>query len=177
MTFSEKTVRRTLKTSDGTCGVKITYPDVSNASGCKNINKFLNLCAEKFTKYCKAFAENGKIFELKTKITFCDGKICSMFFEKTERIGRKITSYKPFSATFCLKSGALLSLPAARKNLSGQYPALRIKAKRNGIKISFDEFCRKYYLTENGAVIYKSAFSPVLGVKNTSECIRKFIIG
>lgn len=176
MTFTEKAAHHTVKTKQEICGIKISYPVISGAVASEDINRFLDKCADEFVSYCKSHPCDQKIFSLCGNITYFDDDICSIFFEKTERTGRIIVSYKPFSATFSLKSGCTLPLTKARVGLTDKYKHVRNQAQKSGIKISFGEFSRKYYLTSNGAVIYKSVFSSNTGAKSPSECIRKFVI-
>ena len=176
MTVTEKTTHISHRIDDGVCGINIRRPVVENCKSGKKLNSFFEKLSADFTAFAKKHGKPSDIFTFDFCVTYQDETLCSIFFEKFIKNGRYIISYTPFSVTFLIKNGSFLSLPYAYGTLSSRYKEVKKNAKRHGISISFSEFSRRYYLTENGAVIYKSIFAEGKEIRKTSECIRKFYI-
>ena len=176
MTVDEKITHDTFKNNGAVCGIKIRCPKLLGAKCSKKMNAFFDELCRDFTVLAKKKGREGDIFSLDFVSAYSNDSLCSIFFEKSVKNGRYITAYAPFSVTFLQKNGVFIPLYRADASFSNHFYEVKKKAKKHGLSISFSEFSRCYYLTENGAVVYKSVFIPGKEIRKTSECVRKFYI-
>ncbi len=175
MTVDEKITHDTVKANGKTCGVKIRCPELLGAKCSKNMNAFFAELCRDFIAFAKKKGCDGDIFSLDFT-SYTSDTLCSIFFEKSVKNGRYITSYSPFSVTFLQKNGIFLPINSVSPSFGMKYRDVRKRAEKHGISISFSEFSRCYYLDENGAVIYASVFTEGKEIRKTSECVRKFYV-
>lgn len=176
MTIIEKTDRFTVNTENGICGVHIKYPFFENCKSAKALNNFFKKAVCGYTEYVKKNAQGGEIFSFDTPNIYQNGELCSIFFEKSVKRGRYITSYTPFSLTFSEKNGRPLSLLSVCQSSADSYIKVRKTAEKHGIKLSFSKFSKRFYVSENGIIVYFSVFEHDKGFRKTCECVKKIYL-
>ena len=176
MTIIEKADRFTVNTKNGLCGVHIRYPFFENCKSAKALNDLFKKAVDGYAEYAKKSAQGGEIFSFDTPSIYHSGGLCSIFFEKSVKRGRYITSYTPFSLTFSEKSGKPLSLLSVCPSCADAYTNVRKTAEKYGVKLSFSDFSKRFYVSENGLAVYFSVFGHDKGLRKTCECVKKIYL-
>lgn len=176
MTVREETARLTLKTENGICGVKMKYPVFENCKIAKDLNLFFDKVRKDYIQYAKEASHGGEIFSFDTPSVYSAYGLCSLFFEKTVKKGRYITHYSPFSLTFSHSSGKPLSLISVCPSCAETYTKIRKSASEYGVKISHRQFLRRFYVSENGIIVYFSVFKPESEMRQSCECVKKIYL-
>lgn len=165
MEITVSSSRRTIKNNTAVCGAKVTLPVISGVKAEKRINGLIEKCKEGFFEYAEKHASSdGMIFSLCGTVKLCNEKICSIFFEKTCRIGRNTVTYQPFSLTLDLNSGRALPLCAIDKAFFKSKRTYCRRAMEKGVKLTPSALMRRYYLTDGGIVVYSGKCSCYIDV-------------